>query len=506
MPHTVNGVGTHYYGKRNKEVHNGTCQSCGYRGNVSAYDTRLWFVVFFIPIIPLGRKRILNDCPNCRRHFVVPLAKWEAQKQLTISGAAEEFRSNPTPDAAIALHEQLLGFQQMSQAAELRGLMAGKFPADAKVHEYLGVSLSQLGNVKEADGYFLRAHELRPDLPNARAGVAQLRIREGKLDEARALLDFMEKPGAAQLYNLGPLETLGDALQGAGRSADALDLYKKLIAELPAVAQHAGFRKKVEVAQKAVAKQTGAKIETILPKKKFSWRGMFRRSTPAAPASGKQTLAVIGIILLVIAAGLAIRNEWVRQHREIFVVNGLAAPVIIEIAGAGSVKVPPGGRESFTVGEGDYHARITGAATEEVDVPVHADYFDRWGEHPVWVLNPGGAAILERTVAVYSRKGDLGSVEYSSGEVLTRFNDVQYPFKPLPRTQSVKSSEGSRTLTGLEVFNGPAAALFVHYLSSGRTAEAVRFAEQHLRARPDDAVLRDAYEQYKARKPDTSPR
>jgi len=100
MPVTYNGIGTHYYGQRNIETRPGVCRQCGRGGNLSSYDTRLWFVIVFIPVIPLGRKRIVDYCPACRRHFAVDLQKWEMAKQLEISGALEKFRSNPTADSA----------------------------------------------------------------------------------------------------------------------------------------------------------------------------------------------------------------------------------------------------------------------------------------------------------------------------------------------------------------------------------------------------------------------
>ena len=70
MPTTVNGVGTHYYGKRDIASRVGTCQYCGTQGKLDTYTTRLWFVIVFIPIIPLKRVRLLDYCPRCSRHWV----------------------------------------------------------------------------------------------------------------------------------------------------------------------------------------------------------------------------------------------------------------------------------------------------------------------------------------------------------------------------------------------------------------------------------------------------
>src|SRR6266545_6988968 len=252
MPVTYNGIGTHYYGSRNQEKRHGTCQQCGRNVELTSYDTRLWFVIVFIPVIPLGRKRIIDRCPACTRHYVQDLQKWETAKQLEISGALDAFRSNPTPEAAIEAHQALMGFHQLAQAAEFREMMRGKFASNAKVQAYLGAVLEHLGRPAEAVTAFERALELRPDLPEARVGVAAGRLREQRLDEARRLLDFLEKPGASQLYSLRPLENLAIGYQEAGRHEEALQLFGRLLEAFPQVAEHTGFRKMVERSEKAL--------------------------------------------------------------------------------------------------------------------------------------------------------------------------------------------------------------------------------------------------------------
>ena len=58
MPTTINGIGTRYFGRRNPSTRSDVCRHCDRLAVLDSYDTRLWFVIAFIPIIPLGRKRI----------------------------------------------------------------------------------------------------------------------------------------------------------------------------------------------------------------------------------------------------------------------------------------------------------------------------------------------------------------------------------------------------------------------------------------------------------------
>src|SRR5690348_9900907 len=94
MPSTINGIGTWYWGKRNILTRNGSCEFCGSYRQLTSYDTTLYFTVFFIPIVPLGRKRVLNQCPGCSRHRAIPLKKWEQQKTESLMAAIEAWQQD----------------------------------------------------------------------------------------------------------------------------------------------------------------------------------------------------------------------------------------------------------------------------------------------------------------------------------------------------------------------------------------------------------------------------
>src|SRR5262245_41489348 len=74
MPTRVNGIGTGYYGKSNLQTFEAVCEHCHRTTKLRNYETRLWFSIFFIPVIPLARKQILSQCPICTWHRAVPFA------------------------------------------------------------------------------------------------------------------------------------------------------------------------------------------------------------------------------------------------------------------------------------------------------------------------------------------------------------------------------------------------------------------------------------------------
>jgi tetratricopeptide (TPR) repeat protein len=485
MPTTYNGIGTHYYGKANLQTRAGTCRSCGRNVQLQSYDTRLWFVIVFIPIIPLGRKHIIDSCPVCRRHYVSDLEKWETARQLETSGAMDKFRSDPTPENAIAAHQQLLGFNQVNEAAELQKTMLAKFPDNAKIFAYLASAQEHLGRRDEADTLYQRALELRPDMPEARVGVARGYMRAGRLDDARKMLDFLEKPGAAQLYSLEPLETLARAFQRANRHDEALDLFEKLLAELPKLAEHAGFRKAVKLSEKEPGR-------SILPKQKFSLKRMFQSSGgKGSPVLQARTLLVFGILFALVALAFAASNEFIRHHRHIYVLNGYDKPATVDISGHGALQIAKG-MQTITLPEGHYHASISGPVKQEVDFEVREDYFSRWSSDSVWILNVGGGAMLEENVVVYSHNPVPGTSSIHTGKTFEHLTGVTHPFKTLPKSVEVPEG-GSKTLTEIELFTGDASDVFDYYETKRSLGEAMTFAETWLRAHPEDNLTLRTY-------------
>ncbi len=267
MPATYNGVGTLYYGKRNRSVRIAPCRSCGRVAHLESYDTRLWFVIIFIPVLPLGRKRIIDACPACTRHFVAGADEYEQARQLQVSAAQEEYRRSPSPLTALKLHGTLLAFHEIEQAESLRQSARQKFPTDGEMLVGMAAQLGQAAVYEPMAELYEAAHRLRPDLPEVRVELALRRIDSGRLEEARKLLDFLEAPGAARRHSLGPLDTLALHYQKKGRHQEALEIAQHLLDELPRIGQIHRFRAFVARSEKALGR-----YDSMLPARAFPQR------------------------------------------------------------------------------------------------------------------------------------------------------------------------------------------------------------------------------------------
>jgi tetratricopeptide (TPR) repeat protein len=320
--------------------------------------------------------------------LVIPLSAWESAKQSGISDALNQYQSSPTAEAAIIVHQQLLGFHQPTAAETFRKQARLKFPDDANLHVCFGADLERLGFTDQASECFQRAHELRPDLPAARLGWAGGLTRAGRLNEARALLDFLERPGATKTHPIDPLYQLALAYQGTNQHEAALELFAVIQREQPHLKENVLFRDRVQESERSITPKNESES---LPH--LSGRSRAGNSGKII----KIGTAVIGGALLC----AMISNEFIRRQRDLYIVNTFGQAATLRISGQESRTVQ--GLARFSLKEGTYKAHVSGPVQEEIAFTIHDDYWHRWSGHPIWVLNLGGKTILQLTSTTYTR-------------------------------------------------------------------------------------------------------
>jgi tetratricopeptide (TPR) repeat protein len=486
MPTTINGIGTTYYGKRNLTVRDGVCRNCGKAGRLSSYETRLWFVVVFIPVIPLQRKRILDYCPSCRRHYSVGVQQWETQRQLNVSAAKDAFRTQPSPESALAAHAAMLSFHSYDEAQQFRSEALQQFPTSATLHVGLASHLDQTGQWTQASPLYERAIELSPDLPEARVGLALRRINEGRHEEARRLLDHLMQPGALRAFAVGPLDTLMTSLQKAGRHEEALEIARHVLSELPHVGQQHVFRKFVQKSEKAVGTP-----DSILPESRFSFRELFDRRSTRYP-KGARWAAGLGVCLILIASGLAIQNAYRQRHRRLEVISLFNKPVRVALDEAPPVEIR--GTGSLPVAEGVHKVKITGPVEEEFPIDVHSGYFERWTSSPRWILNPGAAAAFEQATVHYAvANARPPAVKLIVGERWVEIPHVDYFLESPPAQLQLDSKSQDVSKQVFTLVHEAPDAIFRRAVEEKNPLNAFSFAEGQLLLNPNDADLASDY-------------
>lgn len=476
MPTRVNGIGTAYHGSSNLQAHDSVCEHCRRGGKLRNYETRLWFTVLFIPVIPLKRYQILNYCPSCTWHQAIPLVEWERIRDQSVQESADKWAENRTdPEAAMQMHATLASFQKRAEADRLAGLMLERFGNDPKVQFYVGGWYEHTGKGAAADACFTRAFELDPNHLAARRAVALGHIEQGRVNEARKLLGPLEPP--APEFEPGVFYLLAKAYQNHQQHQEALDVFKMLLEASPGLARDKEFRNQMRRSEQALGVESSA-----VPADPF-WR------SPVFGWSAAIAAAVVAIVGW---------NFYIEHHRTVHVVNGLPVPINVTIDGTQTVPVAPGQRALVSVAEGSHQAQVAAPAGQRppVTFAVSSGWFDRFFKKPVWVLDPTNSAAVFWQSAEYSAKpaGNAGGFRWHVGESFTNYPHVDFLFQELPDSLSVDNSTQTVTKTRVDVAQIQPMVLLTMFASTdGLSKNLLPFIEAHLEAQPDDRMLLAAY-------------
>ena len=239
MPHVINGIGTWYYGKKNVHRLRNVCDSCSALATLESYDTRLYFVVLFIPLIPLRRLRILDSCPSCNRHRLVPLGQWERAKADAVAEARDRLDAAPADrEALVDAMRVAAGFQDADLFDAVTEAVSARRGNDAEL----------LATFADINGYFARhrraAEAYRDSIEVAddprvreRLGLARLRLGD-PLGAEECFAHIYAEGDAADAWM--PYQ-LAVAYQAEGLHADALATIDRVFEAFPRGARRQGL-------------------------------------------------------------------------------------------------------------------------------------------------------------------------------------------------------------------------------------------------------------------------
>ncbi len=423
MPQTVNGIGTHYYGKKNLEVETGQCEFCNNVGRLETYETGLYFVVIFIPLIPLGKKQIIDYCPSCTRHRAMPVEEWNKIKHQAIESSSTQLAMKMDDAGAAVEHLQTLtAFKQMGEAKELALAIEGTEPhnTDPDVQMFLGSWHEKYGTMVDADRCFDRAFEIDPNHKGAIRAKAVGLMEQGQLENAQTMLEDFKPP--SQDFDPTLFFMLGSAFQKANRHAEAMEVFDQLAADAPSLKTTPELRKAVKISQKA--------------------SGLKSRNVPQASifSSGWLWAAVAAVVL---AGGLFFLAMSFAANRVIHVVNGLGEEqLIVKIDDGPNMQISGSQFKKYNLGEGSHTVEIVEpkrfAATKEFSFKT--GFWTRLFRKPVFVLDPTESAMVIWEDTVYAvRPVDEGDIKFDICKLVTQYNHVDFPFQEFPDSIELNS-------------------------------------------------------------------
>lgn len=479
MPYTINGIGTWYWGKRNVHEEVDQCRHCQRQATLKSYDTGLYFVVFYIPLLPLGRQRILRHCPHCTRHNVMPLKEWDRTRRETLTQAAQNFQR--APDNAEVAKDMLRAcavYQDRPAFDAVAGSLRERFRADPEVLQALVQAYDYFGDHERAAEAAGAALALDPASEQLRHQAAIQLVHCRRTAEAASLL-------APRLQRAAPEDQtvhwlLAQGYQAEGRHAEALEVFQRLAERYPASAQLKEFRK----ARRASEKRLGKGKPFVVPQLAASgtksagvgiWTGGFARWF--APV----------LLGLVLCAYVAFAFQ-LGSNRRVYLVNGLDRASVVMINGQRHDLRPHGVKE-VRVAEGE--VRVGLADGRASSVRLESSFLLRPFSQAVTALNPDQCAILAADRIVYRTKNSQveGGTERNLRppalvHELAGFDKV---FEPPPETVSLSSATSVAYRLCLSQLPVRSADEGYSLLKSGvSAAEAARFARRWAEFHPDD--------------------
>lgn len=435
MPYTMNGVGTWYYGKSNLFTHEDFCPYCNRYVTLSSFDTREWFVIVFLPIIPLRKKRIINSCPVCTKHIAVPMKKYIKQKEDDYIKAADAYEANPqNPEAAAGLLGVFGSYQDLESFEEFAPQIAEQFPNDPKMMTTIGSTYYNYGKMEQARDYFEKSLALHSD-DAVHEILGFVYLRQSEPDKAASHFQYILDKRI--LKKAGVLMSLVDGYQAKGRHQEALRLLEEIAQIDPEMPASKDYKKSLKLSQRYL--QTGK------PLKNKQFKNSLRQTALNGPFNSKRAWTIAAMVLaglFLVYLGAAVYKG---QRANVYLVNGLTRSYDVSLNGKvyalperGYLKINiPTGKKELVVPDADLS--IESSAFE-----LKSSFLARPFSSRIYVINPDTVALLQWAKIFYSAKPENAPEdvwELYFGQTLYIFDRVNFPFKEFPDSISVSHSQ-----------------------------------------------------------------
>lgn len=511
MPQLINGTGTWYHGKRNRFAVTDQCPQCGNLTRLVSYDTTKYFQLVYIPLVPLSKLRILNECAVCQKHQVAKLAEYEEQKAGAIAAATERLQEQPNdPASHIQAIETAAGFQDGRLFDALAGNLPESLSDDPDVLDALGAAHAFFSQHDRSVAAYERLLAQR-DTPEVRHALAASQLRTDPIAAERTLEPVFEQSPDERFGWLFPLT---DALLAHGHHDEAVRLFDEAAERDEELAADKGFKK----AHKAAKKLARTKKR---PKSAFTQTDA--SDGYQANESSGGLIKWIGPLVLAGLAALYFGSAWtIANSREVTLVNGLTKPYTVTIAGQ-SHDLQPSVPKTIRLPEGTHEIDVDPYATPPMvsldgetvpldealgldgqTVTIATPFISRPFADPLFVINPDRAALLLLSHLVYADRpadfvDELDPDTLHAGRLLHEFDDIEYAFVVAPERLE---SSGRRTFVEQVTLEDPAdygnvAAVFLLASNGVDQADAQAIADARTLADPTDRTLFDTATQFR---------
>ncbi|MFT3786747.1 MAG: hypothetical protein QM770_11365 [Tepidisphaeraceae bacterium] len=439
MPITVNGIGTRFVGMRNATSRPGLCQQCNRGATLTSYDTTHFIVVFFIPIIPLGMKRIVDQCSSCRRMYVVDQHKFEVGRMNDYTRAEQLVAGNRSEQDVIDALGLVVQYRDPFRINDTIARALRARPTSPKVHLVVSDVHRFVGQYDEAVTSLRRSLDLQED-PAVREELARLQVALGQVDVGRQTLKPLTDGPAAATQARGTQLLIAQGLQREGRHREALEALNRISIVDVSAAQQRDLEKMRKFSESELMR---AQSDPHKYMSDPSGDVLLRK-----PMSRRRKGQVVALALVAVLVAYLGACAWLGQYQKAYLVNGTSRAYQVDIGGR-RYALQPHETQTIRVAQGVIPMKIVDPAY--IGGPATATYrtnfLGRLFNSDVFVLNPDGQALIFRETVIYTRTGGGHGPEPEQfvGQVSYVVPSVQYPFVNPPASMKMSTSEMSVT-------------------------------------------------------------
>ncbi len=422
MPQTYNGIGTWYHGKSNVHRVRGVCEFCGSVADLKSYDTTNYFVFLYLPIIPLKKMRILNECSHCQRHLRMTAKEWIDRKTEAFRQLKVQLSEKPDePQVVVDALETAIGYQDEALFGRLADTIGDDVSEHADVQNALGEGYSYFTNTPQAIQAYEKALMLE-DTPERRERLAVSYMKNRESERAEKLLEHISEESKDKLSYL---VLLLQSYQAEGKHQDALRVFERLERIEPAVAEDKELIKLRKISRKHAA--SGKPVRTAILETSKS-AGTSKGSGHLMPK-----LIVPGLILLVLLGYLG-TSIYKGLNVPVVLVNGLATPYTVTLNDQ-EYELPAGQLLEVRVSEGEFQlttAKNAPIACQET-LMISRSFWGRPFRSDTYVLNPDRLGVIEYMRVPYVDASNMNppnaETRLHTGPVFHEFRDIDFPFR-----------------------------------------------------------------------------
>jgi tetratricopeptide (TPR) repeat protein len=402
-------------------------------GELESFDTTLFFVCLFVPLIPLGKKRILEQCPYCRKHRLLPLKKWEESKKRDTADLLQRLHASPDDKSVMLRAIQLsMAYQDPAMLDQLAEVTAETGSGDATILGQLGFAYAYFARWESAAKAFEASLSLRDD-PEIHRQLGHTLLKLGRTDEAephlRPILTEREGQNAPLIY------FLIEAYQAEGRHDKALELADERDAAFPELANDKLNKKQRAASQRYLGTEKRLKPVFISESGQTGFReGNWTARLPLIIGP----LVVVGLLAWYLIAAV------VEGHsRRVYLVNSWDAPYTAMVNGEAHT-LQPGRATPINVAEGEISVSVSDGnpGIQPFTVHVETPFFSRPFSRHTFVINPDQLAVLSLEEIEYAQAPPPRKPgKLYAGESLHNFEKVDYEFTAPPATVQIKHNQ-----------------------------------------------------------------